>query len=67
MKETADNKGVSCEISAYSMSEFEEQVKNHDVCLVAPQAKYRFDEFKEKCLSLGKACELIDYYLEYNL
>ncbi|MGC9461512.1 PTS sugar transporter subunit IIB [Vibrio genomosp. F10] len=66
MKNSAHEKGVSCEINAYSISEFEERLLENDVCLVAPQVKFRFEHFKQRANEEGKACDLIDM-LNYGM
>ncbi|WP_295894520.1 PTS sugar transporter subunit IIB [uncultured Vibrio sp.] len=66
MKSSATEKGVSCEINAYSISEFEERLSENDVCLVAPQVKFKFEQFKQRAEEEGKACDLIDM-LNYGM
>lgn len=60
MKKVAIEKGINdIQIEAFSVSEFSTQVEINDICLVAPQARYRFDEFNAVCSKLGKPCALI--------
>jgi len=60
MREAADKKDIDCTINAYSISEFEASLAENDVCLVAPQVKFQFEEFKKRAEDSGKACGLID-------
>lgn len=60
MREAADKKNIECTINAYSISEFEASLAENDVCLVAPQVKFQFEEFKKRAEDNGKACGLID-------
>ncbi|MEZ8825100.1 PTS sugar transporter subunit IIB [Vibrio amylolyticus] len=66
MKNAADEKGLDCEINAYSITEFEQRLSENDVCLVAPQVKFKFDHFKQRAQEEGKACDLIDM-LNYGM
>ena len=60
MLHAAQAKGIECTINAYSITEFEESLAENDVCLVAPQVKFKFDDFKQRAEEAGKACGLID-------
>ncbi|GAK82507.1 PTS system cellobiose-specific IIB component [Vibrio ponticus] len=60
MQQAAQAKGIDCTINAYSISEFEESLAQNDVCLVAPQVKFKFEHFKQRAEEAGKACGLID-------
>jgi len=60
MEESAKKNGVECEISAHSIAEFEDCLKWSDVCLVAPQVRFKFEEFRSIAHEQGKACGLID-------
>ncbi|CAH0534314.1 PTS system cellobiose-specific EIIB component [Vibrio stylophorae] len=60
MEQAAEMKGIECEISAHSIAEFEECMARSDVCLVAPQVKFKFEEFKQLANAQGKGCGLID-------
>ena len=44
MRQAAESADVKAEINAYSISAFETEVKKHDVCLVAPQVKYKLNQ-----------------------
>ncbi|MEZ9230710.1 PTS sugar transporter subunit IIB [Vibrio amylolyticus] len=66
MKNAADEKGLDCEINAYSITEFEQRLSENDVCLVAPQVKFKLDHFKQRAEEEGKACDLIDM-LNYGM
>lgn len=66
MREAAQQKGLSCEINAYSITEFEERLRQNNVCLVAPQVKFQFEHFKQRATEEGKACGLIDM-LDYGM
>ncbi|CAH0530058.1 PTS system cellobiose-specific EIIB component [Vibrio hippocampi] len=60
MKQAAEERQITCEINAYSISEFEACLQQYDVCLVAPQVKFKFEEFKARAIQEGKVCGLID-------
>jgi len=66
MEQAAKEKGLVCEISAHSISEFEDCIKWSDVCLVAPQVKFKYEEFKRIANEQGKGCGLIDM-MNYGL
>ncbi len=66
METAAQDKGISCEINAYSITEFEQRLVENDVCLVAPQVKFKLDQFKQRAEEEGKACDLIDM-LNYGM
>ncbi len=60
MEQAAQAQNIKCEISAHSVAEFEDCITVCDVCLVAPQVKFKFEDFKREATALGKACGLID-------
>ncbi|WP_434360914.1 PTS sugar transporter subunit IIB [Parasalinivibrio latis] len=60
MEAAAAQKGIECEISAHSIAEFEDCLAECDVCLVAPQVKFKYEEFKQAADIAGKGCGLID-------
>ncbi|CAH0536676.1 PTS sugar transporter subunit IIB [Vibrio marisflavi] len=60
MRQAAQHEGIEAEINAYSISAFETEVKRNDVCLVAPQVKYRYQEFSKRCQEENVACGQID-------
>ncbi|WP_295893845.1 PTS sugar transporter subunit IIB [uncultured Vibrio sp.] len=60
MEKAAKEKNIDCEISAHSISEFEDCIKWSDVCLVAPQVKFKYEEFKRIASEQSKGCGLID-------
>lgn len=66
MEHAAKDQGVSCEISAHSIAEFDECIQWSDVCLVAPQVKFKYEEFKKTAAELGKGCGLINM-MDYGL
>jgi PTS system cellobiose-specific IIB component len=57
---------LECEISAHSISEFDDCIQWSDVCLVAPQVKFKYEEFKKTANQLNKGCALIDM-MNYGL
>ncbi|WP_413111588.1 PTS sugar transporter subunit IIB [Thaumasiovibrio sp. DFM-14] len=60
MRNEAEKRDIECTINAYSMSEFESCLAENDVCLVAPQVRFKFAEFKARAEECGKSCGLID-------
>lgn len=57
MKQASEEKGIESNISAHSISEFEDEIKDVDVILLAPQVKYLIDKFKEQ--ANGKPLDII--------
>lgn len=66
MELSAKEKGIDCEISAHSIAEFEDCLQWSDVCLVAPQVRFKYEEFKRAANERGKGCGLIDM-MNYGL
>ncbi|MEC6798442.1 PTS sugar transporter subunit IIB [Photobacterium sp. S4TG1] len=66
MEQAAKEKGIECEISAHSINEFNDCIQWGDVCLVAPQVKFKYEEFKHIANEQGKGCALIDM-MNYGL
>ncbi|MGF1725445.1 PTS sugar transporter subunit IIB [Photobacterium nomapromontoriensis] len=66
MEQAAKDKGIECDISAHSIAEFDDCIKWGDVCLVAPQVKFKYEEFKRIANEQGKGCALIDM-MNYGL
>ncbi|MGF1909843.1 PTS sugar transporter subunit IIB [Vibrio kasasachensis] len=60
MEKAAQARNIQCQISAHSVAEFEECIVECDVCLVAPQVKFKFEDFKREAEDIGKSCGLID-------
>ncbi|MGF1909847.1 PTS sugar transporter subunit IIB [Vibrio kasasachensis] len=60
MEKAAEDKGIDCRISAHSIAEFDECIVECDVCLVAPQVKFKYEDFKHEAEAIGKCCGLID-------
>jgi cellobiose PTS system EIIB component len=60
MIEAAKKRSEDVEIKAYSISEFEDIVRLYDVCLVAPQVSYKYDDFNKRCKEEGVCCAKID-------
>ncbi|MEC5317555.1 PTS sugar transporter subunit IIB [Brenneria populi subsp. brevivirga] len=59
MKQAATATGVEAEIIAVSMDEFESTLPDYDCCLLGPQIKYKYDEFKKIAQSAGKPLAII--------
>lgn len=47
MKQVAKEKDIDAEISAYSSTQFEDEVKDTDVALLGPQIEYMLDDLKK--------------------
>ena len=60
MKQAAAQKGVEAEIIAVAMEEFDATLAKFDCCLLGPQIKYKFDEFKKKADAAGKPIAVIN-------
>ncbi|EAS63518.1 PTS sugar transporter subunit IIB [Photobacterium angustum] len=66
MRKAAEESNIDAEINAYSISAFETEVKRNDVCLVAPQVKYKFSEFSKRCKEENVGCGQIDM-MQYGM
>lgn len=60
MKQAAAQKGIEVDITAVGMEEFESTLGNYDCCLLGPQIKYKFDDFKKKAEAQGKPIAVIN-------
>ena len=60
MRQAATQKGIEVEINAVGMEEFEATLPNYDCCLLGPQIRYKFDEFKKKASELNKPIAIIN-------
>lgn len=60
MKQAAAAKGIEVQIVAVSMDEFDRILPQYDCCLLGPQIKYKFDEFKKKADAAGKKIAVIN-------
>jgi len=60
MKQAAAAKGIETQIIAVSMDEFDSTLPNYDCCLLGPQIKYKFEEFKKKAEAVGKPIAVIN-------
>jgi len=60
MKQAAATKGIEVEIIAVAMEEFDNTLSKYDCCLLGPQIKYKFDDFKKKADAVGKPIAVIN-------
>lgn len=60
MKQAAMQKGIAAEIIAVAMEEFDNTLPKYDCCLLGPQIKYKFDEFKKKADAAIKPIAVIN-------
>lgn len=60
MRQAAKQKGLDVEINAVGMEEFENMLPDYDCCLLGPQIRYKFDEFKKKASELHKPIAVIN-------
>ncbi|ATO34233.1 PTS system, cellobiose-specific IIB component [Dickeya dianthicola RNS04.9] len=60
MKQAAVAKDIEVQIVAVSMDEFDSLLPQYDCCLLGPQIKYKFDEFKKKADAAGKKIAVIN-------
>jgi PTS system cellobiose-specific IIB component len=60
MKQAAAQKGIETDIIAVSMDEFDATLPKYDCCLLGPQIKYKFEEFKKKAEAAGKPIAVIN-------
>lgn len=59
MKQYAESKNIPLDIKAVSMDQFEKTIVDYDYCLMGPQIKYKYDEFKTIADSHGKPISVI--------
>lgn len=59
MKQAATAKGIEAEIIAVSIEEFESTISRFDCCLLGPQIKYKFEDFKKIAQREGKPIAII--------
>ncbi|TYL43309.1 PTS sugar transporter subunit IIB [Dickeya sp. ws52] len=60
MKQAAAEKSIEVQIVAVSMDEFDTLLPQYDCCLLGPQIKYKFEEFKKKADAAGKKIAVIN-------
>jgi len=60
MQQAAITKGIESEIIAVGMEEFESTLKDFDCCLLGPQIKYKYEDFKKVALREGKPIAIIN-------
>jgi len=59
MKQAASEKGIDVDIIAVGMEEFESTLSRFDGCLLGPQIKYKFEDFKAIAQREGKPIAII--------
>ena len=47
MKKSAEQQGIEVDIIAVGLEEFESTLANYQCCLLGPQVKYKFADFKK--------------------
>ncbi len=60
MRQAATQKGIDAEINAVGMEEFETTLAQYDCCLLGPQIRYKFEEFKKKAATMNKPIAIIN-------
>lgn len=60
MKQAATQKGLEVDITAVAMEEFDATLPKYDCCLLGPQIKYKFAEFKAKAEAQSKKIAVIN-------
>lgn len=60
MKQAAMSKGIDVQLVAVAMDEFDRTLPKYDCCLLGPQIKYKFEEFKKKADAAGKKIAVIN-------
>lgn len=60
MKQAATDKGIDAEIIAVAIEEFESTLSIYDCCLMGPQIKYKYEEFRKLGEALGKPVAVIN-------
>lgn len=59
LKKEAAKEGLEMDVQAVGASEVEGALENADVCMVAPQIKYKLDSVKEVADAKGIPCDAI--------
>lgn len=60
MEEAAAARGLEVKIDALAMANFDEGIKEYDVCLLGPQIKFKLADFQKQAAEYGKRVEAID-------
>lgn len=60
MEQAAAQKGISVEINAVGLDEFEANLNAYDCFLLGPQVKYKLSDFKQKADAAGKPIAVIN-------
>ena len=60
MQKAAESKGVAVEIKAVGLEEFTTELPHYDCCLLGPQIKYKFKDFKVLADQLHKPITVIN-------
>lgn len=67
MEEAAAQQGLSVEIKAFGVAEFDEQFSHYQVVLLGPQVKYMLQSLTEKTAGQNipiKAIDMMDYGMQ---
>lgn len=60
MQAAAAEQGVEAEIAALPMAEFDQGIKDYDVCLLGPQVRFKLKDFQQQAAELNKQVEIVD-------
>lgn len=60
MKAAAAERGLEADIVAVSLSDFDETIKEYDVCLLGPQVRFRHDDLAKQAAEYGKKVGVVD-------
>lgn len=66
MRKYAEQKGLSVDITAISINEFDTETPHCDCCLLGPQIKYKLAEMQEKLAPLNIPVAVINT-LDYGM
>jgi len=60
MKASAAERGLEADIIAVSLSEFDDTIKEYDVCLLGPQVRFRHQDLASQAAEYGKKVGVVD-------
>ncbi|CAM3745785.1 PTS sugar transporter subunit IIB [Parendozoicomonas haliclonae] len=60
MKAAAAEQGIEADIIAVSLADFDDTIKEYDVCLLGPQVKFRHEGLSAQAAEYGKKVGVID-------
>lgn len=59
MQQSAQTRGIECDIQAKSVSDFNDAIGEYDVCLLGPQVRFQLEELRKVATEHGKNIDAI--------